>query len=105
MFALAHLLPDLYCDRTKMSVEAVIGTAVPLVLDDDVFAVARRACNRVRINDHAIGDRTNFVGRIAVSFAAKRTNIHPFVKARVDDAGTRFDRITHEAILTALPGG
>src|SRR6266571_5447636 len=99
MFALAHLLPDLRCDRTKMSVEAVIGTAVPLVLEDDVFAVVRRARNGVRINDHAIGDRTNVVGRVAMSVEAKRTDIHPFVKARVDDAGTRFDRITHEAIL------
>src|SRR6187431_848586 len=89
---LAAIYPgtDLGNDRRKMPVKTVVGRAAPAMLDDNVPSVVRISCDRVRVDDGAIGDSADGVQRFAVRITLHRLDIDAFMEARVEQADRSF---------------
>src|SRR4030081_1795282 len=88
-----------------MSVEAVIGRAVPSVLDYDVSSVVLITRHRIRVHDLSVCDGAHFIELFALGVALQRPNVDAFMKARVNNSSGGLDRIAHETVLAAFPRG
>ena len=73
------------------------------MLDHDVASVVRITGDGIDVNYFAIGDRADFIERLAVRVAMHRANVDAFVKARVNQTARRLDRVAHKTVLPAFP--
>ena len=105
LLAAIYPLADLRRDRGKMPVKAVVGRAIPAMLDDDILPVVRVAWRRVRVDHGASRDRADCVERFAVRIPPHRLDIDAFMEARVDETDRGLDWVPHKPILPTFPRG
>src|ERR1700720_4081241 len=96
-------LAGAHIDCAEVGVQTIIGRAIPIMLDHDVFAVVGRAWHQADMNHFAFTDRVDFVQRLPLFVAVQTTNVDSFVKPRVNNPGRRFHGIAHKSVLTAFP--
>src|ERR1700757_986976 len=87
-----------------MGVQAVVGEAIKMMLDDHVPAVVRASGQRIGVNHRSTGDRMDDIFWLPGRASVEGPDIDSLVKSGVDDFRSDASWVPDETVLAAFPG-